>query len=366
MGKSVIAAAVSVAVTILLLACFSFLSARSIEQDRATVKTNTPKLGMHTRVTDEVEQWKIEKTFQMVREMGARWAVEYFPWLYMEPRKGSIDWSHADLVVNSAYAQGLNLIARIDAVPDWARPKNTTTRYLDRDHFADYADFVYAFVQRYKSKVHHYVIWNEPNTSFEWGYRPVNPEEYTELLKTAYERAKQADRSAVILAAGLAPTLDKSDMALDDLAFLQGMYDAGARGYFDGLAVHAYGWKLPPDDPPSTDRINFARVELIRAVMVKNGDADKPIFITEAGWNDHPRWTKAVRPAQRIEYTLRAAQKAEDEWPWCEVIAFWNFRLPAPTNTYNDYFTFVSFDFSPKPIYNELRGYATAGSPTAK
>ena len=26
-------------------------------------------------------------------------------------------------------------------------------------------------------------------------------------------------------------------------------------------------------------------------------------MITEGGWNDHPRWTRAVRPGQRIANT---------------------------------------------------------------
>src|SRR5262249_53127084 len=38
-----------------------------------TVQTINPKMGIHTRLTDEVEPWKIKKTLEMVREMGAPW-----------------------------------------------------------------------------------------------------------------------------------------------------------------------------------------------------------------------------------------------------------------------------------------------------
>ncbi len=44
------------------------------------VQTRNPKVGVHTRFTDEVEEWKIQRTLVMVREMGALWTVEYFPW----------------------------------------------------------------------------------------------------------------------------------------------------------------------------------------------------------------------------------------------------------------------------------------------
>ncbi len=106
------------------------------------------------------------------------------------------------------------------------------------------------------------------------------------------------------------------------------------------------------------DRLNFARAELLRKIMVRNGDAAKPAFITEAGWNDHPRWTRAVRPAQRIAYTIRAYQKALEEWPWCLAVAMWTFRYPRPASGYQNYFTFVQGDFTPKAIYGEIQRYA--------
>ncbi|MBE2222158.1 MAG: hypothetical protein IAF02_11485, partial [Anaerolineae bacterium] len=36
-----------------------------------TVYTEHPMVGVHTRLTDEVEEWKIKRSLQMVREMGA-------------------------------------------------------------------------------------------------------------------------------------------------------------------------------------------------------------------------------------------------------------------------------------------------------
>jgi len=319
-----------------------------------------PKMGVHTRLTDEVEEWKVKRTLEMVREMGASWIVEYFPWGYYEPEKGSYHWKHPDMVVDHAVAQGLTVIARVDFVPQWARPEGTTFRYIDEEHYADFGDFVYAFVDHFKGRIKYFIIWNEPNLSFEWGYRPVSPEEYTKLLEIAYLRAKEANPEACVLAAGLAPTLAPpgSEWGMNDLDFLQRMYDAGAKQYFDAMAIHAYGWRFPPDDPPDPQMINFARSELVHEVMARNGDGEKKCFITEAGWNDHPRWTKAVRPYQRIAYTIRAYDMTLKEMDWCEVVAMWAFRYPRPTHTYQDYFTFVTPEFIAKPIYLETQRYA--------
>ncbi len=324
-----------------------------------TVRTNNPKVGVHTRLTDEVEEWKIKKTVEMVRGMGASWIVEYFPWGYIEESEGEYAWDHADLIVEHARRQGLGVIARLGFTPAWARPKDSVTSYLDESRYEHFANFVAAFAAHFKGRVDYIVIWNEPNVNFEWGYRPVDPAGYTRLLQAVYLRAKQVNPEIRILAGALAPTLAPPGATdvMSDLEYLQKMYDAGVKDSFDALAIHAYGWKNAADDPPSPDRVNFRRAELLRDIMVKNGDAVKHAIITEGGWNDHPRWTKAVRPAERIENTLRAFEMAK-QWDWLDACVMWAFRYPFPAQTYQDYFTFITPEFDVKPIYLEVKKYA--------
>lgn len=325
------------------------------------VVTLNPKLGVHTRLTDEVEPIKVQRTFRMVREMGAPWAVEYFLWAAHEPSPGVYDWSHADLVVDHAVNQGITLIARLGYVPEWARPAQATHLYLDEAGYDAFARFVAAFVEHFRGRVKYIVVWNEPNLSQEWGYRTPDPAGYTELLRRAYLAAKTANPDVRVLGGALAPTLAPagSEWAFNDLDYLQGMYNAGAAPYFDLLAAHSYGWIFDPDEPPSADAVNYRRVELLRDVMVRNGDGAKHIIITEAGWNDHPRWTKAVRPAQRAAYTVRAYERALSQWPWVDAVCMWAFRYPRPAGTYQDYYTFVNEDFEPKPLYLTVQAYAT-------
>lgn len=346
-----------------LLACLTVLAAATPVTvmplgPQQTVRTVNPKIGVHTRLTDEVEPAKIKRTLEMVREMGAPWIVEYFPWAYIEPLPGIFDWKHADLVVDHANRQGLTVIARLGMVPQWARPADSATSFLAEERYPDFARFVGAFVTHFGDRVKDVIIWNEPNLALEWGFQPIDPGAYTRLLRESYARAKAADPRVQVLGGALAPTLapQGSEWGMNDLEYLRRMLDAGATDYFDSLAVHAYGWVYPPDADPGPDVVNFRRVELLHRLLVDTG-ADKPIIITEGGWNDHPRWTHAVKPAQRIQYTIQAYQLAQD-WPWCRAVALWAFRYPWPANSYLDYFTFVAPDFTPKPLYLEVQRYA--------
>ncbi len=324
------------------------------------VVANKPIMGVHTRLTDEVEEWKIQRTLQMVREMGASWIVEFFPWAYYQAEDGRIAWEHPDLVVGHAKANGLKVIARLGYTPEWARPEDTPLTYLDRDSYDEFAAFAAAFAARYRGTVDYLIIGNEPNLSFEWGYRITTPEDYVDLLRVVYPAVKVANPEITILAGALAPTLEPegSPWATNDLVYLQGMYEAGAADYFDGLAVHAYGLTFPADAEPGEEILNFRRIELLRSIMVEFGDEATPMYVTEAGWNDHPRWSMAVRPGQRIEYTLDALDYAAENWPYVKALAIWAFRYPAPTRSYPDYYTLVTPEFVAKPIYEALKEYA--------
>lgn len=330
------------------------------------VETDHPILCVHTRLIDEVEEWKIQRSLEMVREMGATTIVEFFPWPYVEGSEGKYNWEQSDRIVAHARSQGLTIIARLGMVPAWAQPEpdtlpfDITLNYIEPGSYSLFADYVEAFTTHYKDEIQHVIIWNEPNLSHEWGYQPVIPENYVNLLSLASDAARRGNPDIVVLAGALAPTLEPagSPFGYHDIEYLRALYNAGFKDMFDVLAVHTYGFKFPPEDPPAEDVMNFRRMELLRDVMIAYGDGDKPVIITESGWNDHPRWTKAVSPGQRIAYTTGGLEFAESNWPYVEVLCQWVFRFPAPTNSYQDYFTLVGSDFTPRLIYEELRMWA--------
>lgn len=349
---------------VLALALISFAPAppRVVLGPPQTVETHHPEICVHTRLTDEVEEWKIQRTLALVREMGAPTIVEYFPWPYVDRGEGRYDWTHSDRIIRHAENQGLRVIARLGLVPAWARPpaeeRVTSLTYLTEDYFDEFAAFVGAFVERYRGRVEDVIIWNEPNLSLEWGGRAPDPDAYAELLRQSYAAAHAANPDVRVLGGALAPTLETSGSAMSDLAFLERLYELGAAEWFDALAVHTYGFTAPADDPPDPGVVNFRRVELIREIMVRHGDADTPIVITESGWSDDPRWTNSVRPGQRIAYTLDAFEQVA-AWPWAEAVCIWNFRIPVDqANRRDAYFALVSSDFVRKPIYEAIQAYA--------
>lgn len=337
-------------------------SARAVMGEPQSVVTLHDHVCIHTRLIDEVHEWKMLRSLELVREMGATTIVEFFPWAYFEPSKDRYDWSRADLILKFAQNQGLQVIARLGLVPNWAREGESsysTLNTLPEEAYDDFAEFAADFATRYEGIVTEIIVWNEPNLAFEWGFRGVDPAAYVELVKTVYQAVRAAAPSVLVLAGALAPTLEPVGSAngLNDLLYLQAMYDAGVQPYFDGLAIHTYGFSQSASEPPDPQTLNFRRAELLYQIMMENGDGDKPVFITESGWNDHPRWAYGVRPSQRVEYTIKAFDVAETSWSWARTVCNWVFRYPTPTNSYPDNFTIAGTNFELKPLYYAIRDY---------
>jgi len=319
-----------------------------------------------------------DRDLKLVQDAGFRWVKQEFAWREIEGSgKGAFDWSRTDRVMDQIDAHGLKVIARLGVQPAWAG--GGYPEVGPPTNMQDFADFAAAVATRYKGRVDAYQIWNEPNLAREWGNRPPSPVEYTEMLKIAYQTIKAIDPYPIIISAGLAPTTRNDDVARPDTHFIQGMYDAGAKPYFDALGAHGAGFASPPEtDPAEVARTPglanpgdfkpennvpeelrrvycFRHVEDVRAIMVNNGDADKKVVLLEFGWTIDPRpdspykW-HAVSPEQQAQYFVRAYEYAKANWqPWIGVMSL--IYVANPQWTLQDEQTYWSIVY---PTYPEL------------
>jgi hypothetical protein len=337
--------------------------------------------GINVFLEQEVEPEKRERTVAMIAAAGFHWLRQEFPWEDIEIHgKGDFQdrrheparsaWEKYDHIVALAEKYGLELIVRLSNPPEWTRARGIEAgTFAPPDNYNDFGDFVATVVERYKGRVRYYQIWNEPNIYPEWGEAPVNPRQYVALLKIAYTRAKAVDPDVVIISGALASNIELDYRNLNDFSYLQQMYDAGAKPYFDVLAMQGYGlWSGPTDRRMQPRVINFSRPRFIRDLMVKNGDAGKAIWISEMNWNAVPddvpdKRFGQVTEAQQARYVTLAYQRAQEEWPWLGVINFWYFKRASDQwkqeRKPEYYFRMVEPDFTPLPVYEAMRAYTS-------
>ncbi|MFC1975357.1 cellulase family glycosylhydrolase [Chloroflexota bacterium] len=346
--------------------------------------------GINTFLQNEVEPAKREEAMRLMAEAGIKWIRQEFTWEDMEIHgKGDFEdrrnepyhsaWEKYDHIIDLAEKYDINIMARLSNPPSWTRAMTDTVgAFAPPDDLTDYGDFVEAVAMRYQGRIPAYQIWNEPNIYPEWGEYPISAEEYTALLKEGHTRVKTVDPDAIVVMGALAATIELdrvrryapngwpvSPGGLSDVLFLQQMYDAGAAPYFDVLAMQGYGlWSGPTDRRMQPRVLNFSRPLYIRDVMVRNGDAHKPIWLSELGWNAVPPESGLptvygqVTLEQQGHYAALAYQRMQQEWPWLGVGFYWFFKQADEREKDSNpqyYFRMVEPDFTPLPVYHAIQ-----------
>jgi hypothetical protein len=188
------------------------------------------------------------------------------------------DYKETDRLVTAAAQRRMALLPVVLIAPAWDSRHPGSFSSPPRDP-KPYAAYTAALARRYgpggsfwtahpelvAQPLRQWQIWNEPSLKQFWSDQPF-ASDYVKLLRPARQAIRGVDPHAKIVLAGLP---NKSWEALGQI------YRAGGRGLFDVAAFH-----------PFTASVNGVRtiLERGRQVMAKNGDARKPLWVTELSW----------------------------------------------------------------------------------
>jgi polysaccharide biosynthesis protein PslG len=293
-------------------------------------------------------------TGQAISDLGAHWVRIEFRWNEAEPSsKGSYDpniIARYDRAIDTARAAGAKVLVFVNGSPRWA--SGSRISMTKPQNPADYADFIRFVAARYAGRVSAWEVWNEENTSRFWSTGP-NPAEYVPLLKAAYPAVKSADPSALVVFGGVSQ---------NDYSYIEGAYAAGAKGYFDVMAVHPYpGPNAPEEVWYSNGRIGemaFSGFREVRSSMLARGD-DKPIWLTEFGWSTTTTESWGVTYAQQADYLTRAYRLLES-YPYVAIASWYNLRnnhWDNDADTWETQLGLMRTDFTHKSSYAAFKDY---------
>ena len=238
-----------------------------------------------------------------------------FAWYTVEPQKGQFNWSKTDEFVNRLKKNGTQCLGVLGKWPRWAAQEPTDDEKENMQKFYetftswkpkdidDWREYVYHTVSRYKDDVKYWEIINEVN--FKAPYNAAaftgTNEEYAQLLKTAYEAAKEADPDCVILTSGFTSN-SSADPSLP-LLLTESKY---SNGYYDVYNVHGYNgakvWqdainKLKENNPSAkfimseympmsvSDEGEKAMDNILSEISFMNLGADK--YLNMGTWSDN-------------------------------------------------------------------------------
>jgi hypothetical protein len=221
-------------------------------------------------------------------------------------------------------------------------------------------------------------IWNEQNLHYEWGNKPLDPAEYMRLLSAAYTSIKAECPSMMVISGALTPAGSNPPFAMDDFAYLEGMYQNGLANFADGVGVHPSGYNVPANVrfeeacaaiQQNGNSFNHSwsfrsTMEGYRNIMNVYGDSNKLLWPTEFGWAAGGAFDPRYAYANDNSFDEQAAWTVEAytmmrEWGWVGPAFLWNlnFRVVADGSEKAQW-GIVGNDWSPLPVYTALKNMA--------
>jgi hypothetical protein len=166
-------------------------------------------------------------------------------------------------------------------------------------------------------------------------------------------------------------------LSKNDFEYLEGVYRAGGRDYFDAVAVHPYTYGVDPtvswngvnagEDPARLSKNAFPAIKEIRRSMEAFGDAAKKVWITEFGYST-TTGDGGVSASTQAAFLTKAYTYVQ-QLPWVETMLWCSARNNPWTSDRDDYesqFGLVTAAWAPKPSLSAFKAFAaTIPSPTA-
>lgn len=275
----------------------------------------------------------LDKTYAGIKKANVDYVRILLPWNSVQPTRNLLTtdrWAAFDSAVNRALSANLQpMVVVAPPLPLWTKTSISS----------DFVVFVTELVKRYKPGgtgldptligrgVLEYQIWNEPNVTENWN--SPSPAQYTSWLKELYPVIKDLQPTAKVIFGGLQScntafppsSRSRNPTNIDPATFLKSCYERGAKECFDIMAYHPLTVstrQFPKPLPPNARTI--AEADRLRAVMVSNGDGDKPMYWTQIGFD-----TNIISPTQQRDY-LNTMRWFSQTRPWVTGLAVYSFR----------------------------------------
>jgi uncharacterized protein YraI len=331
-----------------------------------------------------VDNGQIFPVLDSLGGMGFNWFKQQIEWKRFESAgPGQIDWGAMDEIVNAAGSRGVSVLFSIVKAPAWARESGFDGSVegppVDPQ---TYANFVGAVAGRYCGQSLKAIeVWNEQNLHYEWGNKPLNAQEYVNLLAPAFNSIKAACPSMQVISGALTPAGNNAPYAMDDFTYLEEMFKAGANNYLDGVGAHPSGYNVPPSvtwegaceaiqktgnsfngacDSPHHSWSFRSTMEGYRNIANVYGGGNKLIWPTEFGWaaggamNPNYRYADDNDFAEQAQWTVEAYQMMKG-WGWVGPAFLWNLNFRVIANgTELAQWGIVDPSWAPLPAYTAL------------
>jgi hypothetical protein len=238
---------------------------------------NSAEFGYGVRLDVYGEQ--INPSIAAAASLKLNWLALDFDWTNIWSAKDSTpNLEPLDRVMVLAKQTDLNVMISITHPPTWAISNEGPDPALT-------IQVVKYLVRTYPEELLAIELFPGANTTQGWGTNP-NPNAYLNLLKAVTQELQSSGSTVTIISTGLTPlSPNHPSTDIDDLAFLETLYNAGAQPWMPVVSIRLPETTGDPMFSPTQGEKRCLRhFEEVRQVMIANDHRQGLIWLTGFTW----------------------------------------------------------------------------------
>lgn len=273
------------------------------------------------------------KKILLAQALNAKISRSTLLWDSIQTAADTYSWTSADAIVDGLIAGGIQPLlcpmrfpSWISGYSDWNVVPSSSSDWGDaRDA---YAEFCGTAAARYKGRVKHWEIWNEPNEHFFWSYgsddsddRDTARERYAEMYLAARDAILAEIPDAYVSVGGITGLNASGDPPGSGNQWLADFLDMASitPSVVSHVAIHPYTANFTEDPDDETPfQPHFSDIGLIRDTLDSNGFDSTELWVTEWGWKS----TSPLTEELQATYVSRSLERLRDDFPYVMVATY--------------------------------------------
>lgn len=257
-----------------------------------------PHLNKYPHELSAVTESGIDTLIEITSNLGVKWARLSVDWANVVDTTGNYHWNRLDKIVKGLSGKKIEIVLCINGGHKLYTGGNAPTSPEEINHWKEYTT---RLVNRYKSTIEYWELWNEPNTVWFWKPNPA-AKQYVNLMQEFHSLLEEIHPSAKIVGGSLARL---------DMEYADSLFNLGIGQYINAFTFHPYNefpeaiirpvrvsvktpqWYTETDHSVNTLKEMIASKNSL--IQIWQGECGYPSEDNSSGWVGNGPWSPNIQ-----------------------------------------------------------------------
>jgi len=289
--------------------------------------------------------WKPSEVYPWIKSLPVKWARLQTGWERVEKIKGTYDWGWLDESVDGLVNVGINPFFNVGyGNPHYSGGGVGFHPMNDTKALSGWKNFVRLLVERYRDRITHYEIWNEPNLGGFWKPDAPDPAKYVALVRETASLIREGHREAVIVG-GVVSRLPQT--------YIRQLFEEGIAEHIDIFSFHPYT-TVPEHYNARIQALQKLALQYKPTLQIWQGENGYPSQPGSTGFSGEGPWTENIQAKNMLRRLLTDCSLGLPMTLWFLIVDIHDYPKGSGKVNYKGVLR-AKPEISPKPAYHALQ-----------